>query len=132
MADQRDTEPAQAATYPHRTKPCSYETPNPLDTASADRNVSGYLGKAAAALHPGDPAAAGQWADGQLLRVLHGRAKAVAATLASVAAKTRSSPRTRHLDLTDMDRAVTYLDQQPQAHEATTRPSRRAGRSPPE
>ena len=27
-------------------------------------HVSGYLGKAAAALHPGDPAAAGQWADG--------------------------------------------------------------------
>jgi len=72
-------------------------------------HVSGYLGKAAAALHPGDPVAAGQWADGQLLRVLHGRAKAVAATLASVAAKTRADPRTRHLDLTDMDRAVTYL-----------------------
>ena len=73
-------------------------------------HVSGYLGKAAAALHPGDPAAAGQWADGQLLRVLHGRAKAVAATLASVAAKTRANPRTRHLDLTDMDKAVTYLE----------------------
>ncbi|MGH3181655.1 MAG: ISKra4 family transposase [Streptosporangiaceae bacterium] len=72
-------------------------------------HVSGYLGKAAAALHPADPATAGQWADGQLLRVLHGRAKAVAATLASVAAKTRSSPRTRHLDLTDLDKAVTYL-----------------------
>ena len=72
-------------------------------------HVSGYLGKAAAALHPGDPVAAGQWADGQLLRVLHGRAKAVAATLASVAAKTRARPRTRHLDLADMDRAVTYL-----------------------
>ena len=51
-------------------------------------HVSGYLGKAAAALHPGNPAAAGQWADGQLLRVLHGRAKAVAATLTSVAVKT--------------------------------------------
>jgi hypothetical protein len=72
-------------------------------------HVSGYLGKAAAALHPGDPVTAGQWADGQLLRVLHGRAKAVAATLASVAAKTRANPRTRHLDLTDVDRAVTYL-----------------------
>ena len=71
-------------------------------------HVSGYLGKAAAALHPGDPAAAGQWADGQLLRVLHGRAKAVAATLASVAAKTRANPRKR-LDLIDMDKAVTYL-----------------------
>jgi len=71
-------------------------------------HVSGYIGKAAAALHPGDPAAAGQWADGQLLRVLHGRAKAVAATLASVAAKTRADPRKR-LDLTDMDKAVTYL-----------------------
>ena len=72
-------------------------------------HVSGYIGKAAAALHPGDPAAAGQWADGQLLRVLHGRAKAVAATLASVAAKARAGARTRHLDLTDVDRAVTYL-----------------------
>jgi len=72
-------------------------------------HVSGYLGKAAAALHPGDPLSAGQQADGQLLRVLHGRAKAVAATLASVAAKTRARPRTRHLDLTDMDKAVTYL-----------------------
>ena len=72
-------------------------------------HVSGYLGKAAAALHPGDPQAAGQWADGQLLGVLHGRARAVAATLASVAAKTRNSPRKRGLDLTDMDKAVTYL-----------------------
>jgi hypothetical protein len=72
-------------------------------------HVSGYIGKAAAALHPGDPVTAGQWADGQLLRVLHGRARAVAATLASVAKKTRANPRKRHLDLTDMDRAVTYL-----------------------
>ena len=71
-------------------------------------HVSGYIGKAAAGLHPGDPVTAGQWADGQLLRVLHGRAKAVAATLASVAAKTRANPRKR-LDLTDMDKAVTYL-----------------------
>jgi hypothetical protein len=73
-------------------------------------HVAGYIGKAAAALHPGDPVAARQWADGQLLRVLHGRAKAVAATLASVAAKTRASARTRHLDLTDMNKAVTYLE----------------------
>ncbi len=72
-------------------------------------HVSGYLGKAAAALHPGDPAAAVQWADGQRLRVLHGRAKAVAATLASVAAKARAKAGTRHLDLTDVDKAVTYL-----------------------
>jgi len=72
-------------------------------------HVAGYIGKAAAALHPGDPVLAGQWADGQLLRVLHGRAKAVAATLASVAAKTRANPRKRHLDLTGMDKAVTYL-----------------------
>jgi hypothetical protein len=68
-------------------------------------HVSGYLGKAASALH-----LAGQWADGQRLRVLHGRARAVAATLASVAAKARTSPRTRHLDLSDVDKAVTYLD----------------------
>jgi hypothetical protein len=72
-------------------------------------HVAGYLGKAASALHPGDPQAAGQWADGQLLRVLHGRAKAVAATLKSVAAKAGADPRTRHLDLTDVDKAVTYL-----------------------
>ena len=52
-------------------------------------HVSGYLGKAAAALHPANPPTAGQVADEQLLRVLHGRAKAVAATLASVA---RGSP----------------------------------------
>ena len=73
-------------------------------------HLSGYIGKAAAALHPGDPVTAGQWADGQLVRVLHGRAKAVAATLASIAAKTRGNPRKRHLDLTDMDKAVTYLN----------------------
>jgi hypothetical protein len=72
-------------------------------------HVSGYLGKAAAALHPGNPQAAREWADGQRLRVLHGRAKAVAATLASVAAKTRAKAGTRHLDLTDLDRAITYL-----------------------
>ena len=72
-------------------------------------HVSGYIGKAAAALHPSDPVTAGQQADGQLLRVLHGRAKAVAATLASVAAKTRANPRKRNLGLTDMDKAVTYL-----------------------
>ena len=71
--------------------------------------MAGYLGKAAAALHPGDPQAAAQWADGKKLRVLHGRAKAVAATLASVAAKARANPRTRHLDLAGMDKAVTYL-----------------------
>jgi hypothetical protein len=73
-------------------------------------HVSGYLGKAANCLHPGDPTAAGRWADGQLLRVLHGRAKAVAATLRSVATKTRNDPRTRHLDLTAMDKAATYLE----------------------
>jgi hypothetical protein len=72
-------------------------------------HVSGYLGKAAAALHPGDPQAAREWADGQRLRVLHGRGKAVAATLASVAARTRAKASTRHLDLTDVDKAVTYL-----------------------
>ena len=94
-------------------------------------HVAGYLGKAAAALHPGDPVAAGQWADGQKLRVLHGRAKAVAATLASVAARTRANPRTRHLDLADMDRAVTYLTNNRAVRGATTRRSRRDGRSPP-
>jgi len=73
-------------------------------------HVSGYIGKAAACLHPGDPVTAGQWADGQLLRVLHGRARAVAATLASVARKTRANPRKRHLDLADLDKAVTYLE----------------------
>ena len=93
-------------------------------------HVSGYLGKAAAALHPGDPAAAGQWADGQLLRVLHGRAKAVAATLASVAARTRANPRTRHLDLATWTRpSPTWRTTASTC--ATTRPLRKAGRSPP-
>jgi hypothetical protein len=73
-------------------------------------HVSGYLRKAGACLHPHDSVAAGQWADGQLLRVLHGRAKAVAATLRSLAVKTRTSPRTRTLDLTDLDKAATYLE----------------------
>jgi hypothetical protein len=72
-------------------------------------HVAGYIGKASAALHPADPVTAGQWADGQMLRVLHGRAGAVAATLASVAARTRANPRKRHLDLADVDKAVTYL-----------------------
>ncbi len=70
-------------------------------------HVSGYLGKAAAALHPADPQAAREWADGQRLRVLHGRAKAVAATLASVAARARA--KNSHPDLTDVDKAVIYL-----------------------
>jgi hypothetical protein len=73
-------------------------------------HVSGYIGKASAALHPGDPVLAGQWADGQLLRVLHGRAKAVAATLASVARNARANPRKKDLDLADADKAVTYLE----------------------
>jgi hypothetical protein len=73
-------------------------------------HVAGYLGKAATALHPGDPTTARRWADEQLLRILHGRAKAVAATLRSVTAKTRDNPRTRHLDLTAMDKATTYLE----------------------
>jgi hypothetical protein len=72
-------------------------------------HVSGYLGKAAAAPHPCGPQAARERADGQLLRILHGRAKAVAATLASAAAKTRAKASTRHLDLTDVGKAVTYL-----------------------
>jgi hypothetical protein len=70
-------------------------------------HVSGYLGKAAAALHPADPQAAREWADGQKLRVLHGRAQAVAATLKSVAARTRA--RNSRPDLSDVDKAVTYL-----------------------
>jgi hypothetical protein len=93
-------------------------------------HVSGYIGKAAAALHPGDPVAAGQWADGQLLRVLHGRARAVAATRASVAAKTRANPRKRDLDLTDVDRAVTYLDNNRQ-HMKYDKALETAGRSRP-
>ena len=93
-------------------------------------HVSGYLGKAAATLHPGDPAAAGQQADGQLLRVLHGRAKAAAATLASVAAKTRANPRKRHPGLTGLDRAVTYLTSN-HAYMKYGKAQPKAGRSPP-
>ena len=93
-------------------------------------HVSGYLGKAAAALHPGDPVTAGQWADGQLLRVLHGRAGAVAATLASVAAKTRANPRKRDLDLTGLDKAVTYLNNN-HRHMRYDKALEKDGRSPP-
>ncbi len=75
-------------------------------------HVAGYPGKAAAALRPGDPVLAGQRAGGQKLRVLHGRAKAVAAALASVARKTRASTRKRDRDpgLADVDKAVTCLE----------------------
>jgi hypothetical protein len=69
-------------------------------------HVCGYLGKAAAALHPRDPQAAREWADGQKLRVLHGRAKAVAATLASAATEARA--KNSRPGLTDLDKAVTY------------------------
>jgi len=72
-------------------------------------HVSGYLGKAAAALHPGDPQAARERAGGQKLRVLHGRARAAAAALASVAARTRARAGTGHLGLADVDKAVTCL-----------------------
>ena len=41
--------------------------------------------------------------------MLHGRARAVAATLKSVAARARTRTSTRHLDLTDVGKAVTYL-----------------------
>jgi len=93
-------------------------------------HVSGYLGKAAAALHPGDPTAAGEWADGQLLRILHGRAKAVAATLRSVAAKTRANARTRHLDSPTWTRPPpTWRTTTPTC--ATTRHWPPAGPSPP-
>jgi hypothetical protein len=69
-----------------------------------------YVRQAAVQLNPGKPAAAvSEWGDGQLLRILHGRAKAVAATLASLAAKIRKNPRTRDTDLGAVDRAVTYL-----------------------
>jgi hypothetical protein len=73
-------------------------------------HVAEYLRKAAVALNPGKtPAEISEWGDGQLLRILHGRAKAVAATLASLAAKIRNAPRGRGADLGDVDRAVTYL-----------------------
>ena len=72
-------------------------------------HTSGYIGKACAALHPGDPRAAAEHADGQKLRVLHGKAKAVAATLASLAARARANPASSGRDCTDVDKAVTYL-----------------------
>jgi hypothetical protein len=59
---------------------------------------------------PSGPATADQRADGQPLRVLHGRAKAVAAALASVARKIRANPCKHDLDLTGLDSAVTYLN----------------------
>jgi hypothetical protein len=72
-------------------------------------HTSGYIGKACAALHPGDPRAAAGHADGQKLRVLHGKARAVAATLASLAARARANPASSGRDYTDVDKAVTYL-----------------------
>ena len=72
-------------------------------------HVSVYLGKAAAALCPYDPVTAGQCADLQLLLVLHCLSIAVAATLASVSARTRAYPLKRFLYLTAMYNAVTYL-----------------------
>ena len=71
-------------------------------------HVSGYLGKAAA-LHPGDPVTAGQWADGQLLRVLHGRRRRSPPPWHPSPRRPAPAPAPRHLALTDMDRAVTYL-----------------------
>ena len=60
-------------------------------------------------MHPGDPRAAAEHADGQKLRVLHGKAKAVAATLASLAARARANPASSGRDYTDAGKAVTYL-----------------------
>jgi len=69
-----------------------------------------YVRKAAVQLNRGESATEiSEWGDGQLLRITHGRARAVAATLASLAAKRRTHPRTRDQDLSDVDRAVTYL-----------------------
>ena len=63
------------------------------------------------ALRPGHRASAGKATDsahpGIKKIVLHGRARAVAATLASVAAKARA--RNSRPDLTDVGKAVTYL-----------------------
>ena len=73
-------------------------------------HVAEYARKAAVQLNRGKTATEiSQWGDGQLLRITHGRAKAVAATLASLAAKRRTHPRTRDQDFSDVDRAVTYL-----------------------
>jgi hypothetical protein len=66
-------------------------------------HASGYLGKAGAQLHPADPVAATQWADGQRLRLLHGRAPAVAATLKAQAAGQPPGQRD------DIDKAATYI-----------------------
>jgi len=73
-------------------------------------HVAEYARKAAVQLNRGKTATEiSQWGDGQLPRITHGRAKAVAATLASLAAKRRTHPRTRDQDFSDVDRAVTYL-----------------------
>jgi hypothetical protein len=61
--------------------------------------------------------------------VLHGRARAVAATLASVAARARA--RNSRLDLTDVGKAVTYLTNNHQSTCGTTRRWLPGGRSPP-
>lgn len=69
-----------------------------------------YIRKAAVQLNRDKtPAEVSEWGDGQLLRLLHGRARAVAATLASLPKKRRNNPRTHDQDLGDVDHAVTYL-----------------------
>ena len=68
-----------------------------------------YLGKAAAALHPGDPQAAAQWADGQKLRVSTAARRRSPPPSPPSPPKPAPIPWTRHLDLADMDKAVTYL-----------------------
>ena len=93
-------------------------------------HVSGYIGKAAAALHPGDPAAAGHGPTAAA-RVLHGRAKAVAA---DPRRRRRQDPRRTPAPATST--SPTWTRPSPTWRTtastcATTRPLRKAGRSPP-
>jgi hypothetical protein len=55
-------------------------------------------------------------------------ARGPSATLASVAAKTRADPRKRDLDLTDVDKAVTHLENNRQ-HMKYDKARKTAGRS---
>ena len=81
MAGRQDTEPTQAATLLHRTQPCSRETPNPLDAATADRNVLQYLWTAAWCFFEEASPDAGPWVRGHAAAVLDGHARQVAAAI---------------------------------------------------
>jgi hypothetical protein len=66
-------------------------------------HVAGYVRSAATAFYPQDSRTAQAWADGQLLRLLHGRGKGVAATMKAKATGVKQA------ECADIDACITYL-----------------------